>query len=120
LRMDPLMLKGTDGDVWRLIEQIVNMPSAELRAKLAETKGRGWEYDVDAKGIYTLRFNGVVKGRGDHKAAMARCRLGTAKARVETFGQNQNRRATTGDSGLLAAARLRKFQLENQLNGRGA
>jgi hypothetical protein len=106
------MLKSKDADqLWGDLETIIN--------KTAETKTTqaGWTYDVDAKGQYTLRFNGVVKGRGDHEAAMQRCRLSTAKARVETFGHNQNRRATTGDA--VAAARLRKFQLDNELNARG-
>ena len=77
----------------------------------------GWTYDVDAKGVYALRHNGVVKGRGDHEATMAKCRNSNAKMRVEAFGHAQTCAATTAES--VAAARLRKFQLENQLNARG-
>ncbi len=103
-----MIIKPKDVDrVWRDVEQILNKQTPATT---------GWTYDVDADGQYTLRHNGVVKGHGDHAAAMQGCRNSSAKARVEAFGNAQNRSATTGDD--VALARLRTFLLKNKLNAR--
>jgi hypothetical protein len=104
------MLKSKELDrLWRDLETVINSK--------ATTKA-GWTYDVDAAGQYTLRHNGVVKGRGDHAAAMAKCRNNNAKTRVNDFHHTQDCATTTGSD--VAAARLRLFQLQNDLDARGA
>ncbi len=97
------ILKPKDVEnLWRQIEQTV-----------AKSGGKsGWSYTVDAAGQYSLRHNGVLKGRGSHAEVVAKGKIDAARRRLDKF-----RKATNGHA--VAAARLRRFQLESRLTERG-